>query len=706
LTCLIALGANFYFLKTVKPVYQAEVLVLRSSQGQSEVSSDEKAGSKNPEPPSSQAHMRLLTLESALTKVQERLKTEHQLQFEVTDIYGHFSLSMLPDSPFIILKADATTSQRAQALANVVAEVYTQTIQELKNANLSQNIALLKEQIQLTSGKLTSVKKAIEESKAKEKHVFVPEVGSSNIQQLKAETPSSLLQQVEVELAKTRADVEWNEMQLKSIQNLIAEAKRALPTLSPQLEKIQSQLTQKQLQRDVLLGTFTEKDSEVVAVQRELDALQELLQGEFDKMTKEQSNSQYQVSELQQLIQQSISLNVKWTGLKQKETLLKDKIAELRRAASDAVPVQGDLASLESQEKVLEQAYQDLLKEHEQLSAMKAVDLSPLQIFEKAKPPEAPAGLPKKVLFLVSGVLGLGLGVGVALFLEYLNDSIRKEEEVARYLALPTVGAIPTIKPFNVPKRALERGKSGRPGSKAASGKELKKIKSLLSHILIFAERNAPVITDYRRLGASIKYASEGKPIKTLLITSGLPGEGKTATAVNLAISLAQVGQKVLLVDADLRAAWLQRILRPGELPGLADLLAQNDESSADLTDFIHSTEVENLSLLPAGHSVPSPEALLSSERMQKLVEELSKAYDIIIFDSPPLLAASDALALSTYVDGALMVVRSGKTKQQMALRTKTLLMNVKSNVFGVVLNDIDYPKQYGSSYYVVYPSN
>jgi Mrp family chromosome partitioning ATPase len=190
--------------------------------------------------------------------------------------------------------------------------------------------------------------------------------------------------------------------------------------------------------------------------------------------------------------------------------------------------------------------------------------------------------------------------------------------------------------------------------------------------------------------------------------------EGKTSTATNLAISMAQTGSKVLLMDTDLRRPRIHRIFQQDRSPGLAELLTD------DLTpppcppplstkwrgaggEVIRPTSIDNLYLLPCGAHISTPEGLLSSEKMKKLIELLSEQYDIIIFDSPPLVSSADAMILATQVDGTLMVIRSGETKRQIALQGKELLENVDAHIIGAVLNNIDYSRQYGSYYYYYY---
>ena len=162
------------------------------------------------------------------------------------------------------------------------------------------------------------------------------------------------------------------------------------------------------------------------------------------------------------------------------------------------------------------------------------------------------------------------------------------------------------------------------------------------------------------------------------------------------------MGKRVLLLDADLRKRIIHRIFQQESSPGLTEFLT-DEKHSVDYIlgePFIRATEVENLCIFPSGAYTSNPEMLLSSDKMKKLAKGLKEEYDIIIFDTPPLLSAADAITLSTDVDSTLMVIKSGQTKRQMALQAKELLVNVNAGILGVVMNYIDYSKQYGAYYY------
>jgi len=195
----------------------------------------------------------------------------------------------------------------------------------------------------------------------------------------------------------------------------------------------------------------------------------------------------------------------------------------------------------------------------------------------------------------------------------------------------------------------------------------------------------------YRALRTSIQFASIDRDIKTLVVTSSNPGEGKSSVVINLGVVIAQTGKRVLLIDADLRNPSLYKNLEIDNQEGLSTLFLKNDT----LDKYIKQYAVNNLFILPSGPPPPNPSEILASDRMKQFISEIKEKFDFIIFDTPPLLPVTDAAALSKFCDGTLLVVRSSKTIIEAAHRVKTILDNLKVNVLGVVISDVDQRKEH-----------
>jgi len=273
-------------------------------------------------------------------------------------------------------------------------------------------------------------------------------------------------------------------------------------------------------------------------------------------------------------------------------------------------------------------------------------------------------------------LVGLLLGGGLAFFMEYLDTSVRTTEDVEKHLSWPVLGIIPRF-------------------DQAFQGKTSQ---SDIQPVVRKHPKSAPAEA-YRTLKTNIQLANLDRPPRSIAITSAGPLEGKSTTAVNLAVALAQKESKVLLVDADLRKSVIHKILHLDNSTGLANLITNHGQPEAVIKQF-HS--VDNLWVLTSG-SIPSdPSDLLGSSQMKSLVEQVTKEYSYVVFDTPPLMSVSDAAVLASQVDGVLVVVRPGKLRREIARRTKELLDRIGTPVLGCVLNGVE-PSH--DNYYYYYHS-
>ena len=213
-----------------------------------------------------------------------------------------------------------------------------------------------------------------------------------------------------------------------------------------------------------------------------------------------------------------------------------------------------------------------------------------------------------------------------------------------------------------------------------------------ITRLIALNNPKSPNSEAYRTLRTNIQFASVDRRIKTIMVTSTNHSEGKSTTIANFAVVLAQAEKKVLLIDTDLRKPTIHHFFYLTNRIGLTNVLAGTENYNS----AIQNTALPNLYVLPSGPIPPNPAELLGSKKMEKLVSELLLAFDYILFDAPPIIAVTDAQIMSGYLDGVLLVVSSGRTNREMAIKAKGLLENVKANVIGVVLNN----KKSGENYY------
>ncbi|MDA8188948.1 MAG: CpsD/CapB family tyrosine-protein kinase [Dehalococcoidales bacterium] len=203
--------------------------------------------------------------------------------------------------------------------------------------------------------------------------------------------------------------------------------------------------------------------------------------------------------------------------------------------------------------------------------------------------------------------------------------------------------------------------------------------------LITITDPKSPVSEAYRTLRTNIQFSSLDKPLRTLLLTSTGPDEGKSTTLANLGITFAQAGNRVILVDCDLRRPSLHEIFGLDNATGLTNLFIE--ETAGNLP--LQSTSVANLRVLTAGQLPPNPSELLGSRRLEKIIEILKTEADFVLFDSPPIIAVTDAAVLARKVDGVLLVISAGKTKRDRAVKARLVLEKVNANILGVVLNNV-----------------
>lgn len=213
-------------------------------------------------------------------------------------------------------------------------------------------------------------------------------------------------------------------------------------------------------------------------------------------------------------------------------------------------------------------------------------------------------------------------------------------------------------------------------------------------HLITELNPRSPISEQYRTIRTNLQFASVDEEIGSMLITSSGPGEGKSMTTANIAAVYAQQGKSVLLIDADLRKPTVHYTFRLDNLKGLSNILV----NEASLEEAIHTSTVDNLDIISSGPIPPNPSELLGSKRMQALIQKASSVYDIILFDTPPVLAVTDAQILANFVDGTILVVRSKNTELEAALKAKEALTQAKAKILGTVLNDRE--KSATSTYY------
>ncbi|MEO6588395.1 MAG: polysaccharide biosynthesis tyrosine autokinase [Pyrinomonadaceae bacterium] len=301
-----------------------------------------------------------------------------------------------------------------------------------------------------------------------------------------------------------------------------------------------------------------------------------------------------------------------------------------------------------------------------------------IKISAEAQTPDAPVGPNRERNILIAFLVSLAAGIGLAFLMDYLDDSIRTSDDIGRNVGLPTLALIPYQSGMEKRKGLL----AAKNGNGAGVGNGAGTSMALIS----LSDKRSAIAEAYRHLRTSLLFSSAGKPPQTILVTSSQPAEGKTTTAINTAITLAQSGADVVIIDCDLRRPRLHNHFDMENTTGLTNYLSGEKNTQNLMKTF---AGLPNLKVITSGPIPPNPAELLSSNEMKNLLQFLRGKYNHVVIDSPPAISFTDAAILATLVDGVVLVAMAGKSSIHLMRRFKHRLANIGARIYGVVLNGV-----------------
>lgn len=330
----------------------------------------------------------------------------------------------------------------------------------------------------------------------------------------------------------------------------------------------------------------------------------------------------------------------------------------------------------------LQQGYLDLLARLDAAGQPLVQGQSRVIVYQSANLPIIPFYKPSLYIYVaIAFALSLFLGLGLAFLREFLDDTLKTEEEVlTNTMGLPMLGAIPVM----AKGRRLEHEENS-----ANLTSKQKPIQS--SSVQVINDPQSFGAEAFRTLRTNIQFLSAEKPLRSLVFTSSSPSEGKTTISANIAASIAQMGQRVVLIDADLRRPYLHKLFELSAFPGLSNYLV----GKAELQMILKKTSVPNLQVISSGVLPPMPAELLASGKMQALLQELKTQFEMVILDAPPAIAYTDASLVSKIADGVIVVIACGQTKREQARAAIQTLAKAGITPLGVIMNLVDRRKGY-----------
>ena len=420
-----------------------------------------------------------------------------------------------------------------------------------------------------------------------------------------------------------------------------------------------------------------------------------------------------QVVDTEQRVQKEIQrvvegVKTSYLDAEAKEKELRAKMEEQKAITLSLKDDSVQYAILDREADTNRQLYDSVLQRMKEMGVAADVRASNVSVIDEAEPPLRPSSPKKGLSLLLSSFVGLVGGVGLAFFFEYLDNTLKTPEEVERYLRLPNLAVVPDFLGTNGRGYGYYARSYGY-GHRARHQALEKKAELLGQEAVPEAQSNTPskelvvsahplsVVSEaYRTLRTAILLSRAGEPPRTILFTSGTHSEGKTASTINTAIVFAQMGVKVLVIDADLRRPRCHKVLGIASEPGLTELLTGQREPQ----EVARPTAIENLFLISCGSSPPNPAELVGSRKMQETLAFLQAHFDYVLIDSPPVMPVSDAILLSTMVDGVVLVVGGQETPKHVVREARARLGYARAKILGVMLNRVNMQSGDYSYYY------
>jgi capsular exopolysaccharide synthesis family protein len=601
---------------------------------------------------------------------------------------GIISFSHQRETDFITISARSNNAREVALIANTFASVYYDRNFSRSRQQSSAVREFLGEQLEIKREDLHAAEQEFRNYMETHGVVQIDDETSRVIEQMSALEAQREATEVEIEsLISTYSSLRTQlEEQEPHVARNISSAD------NPYIRMIQEQMAQLEVERDLTLtqNPGAHEDDRYRRMLTDIDEQLEVLRQNLRRRTAEFMESMAPgmgddpAGYIKQLRQRLLETEITLQGLEFRRTALSESLERYERQFNRLPRVVLEYAQLQRTRTSNEKLYLMLEERYNEALITEQSEFGSVDIIDRALVPNSPVS-PNHIINLLLGLcLGAGLGIGVVILWDNLFGTLRIPEDLQKhgYQMLATVAQMNQDL-----KKVAKNGKINKNG------------KILDAKLIMLSNPLSASAESFRLLRTKLKFVQVDRKFRTLVVTSANPGDGKTTVVSNMAISYAQAGEKVLLVDCDLRKPMLAKELNQKNKPGLTEVLV--NELSFD--DAVQQTVVDNLDFLASGRLPANPAELIGSGKMKILLEILIERYHIILFDSPPVLAASDPLILSTITDALVLIAASGHTKPKELMLTRDNILSVGSHITGVVLNYFDYRQAYGSSYVYQY---
>ena len=502
-----------------------------------------------------------------------------------------------------------------------------------------------------------------------------------------------ILSSAETELEIAIKHLTYLTSELTAQDDLLSDVNSILT--SPLLEQLRNEIVANQTKYFKFLtkAEYTPDHPELLALNEEIENAKIKLNKEIQQITTVKAGTSDPLIYRSDLIQKISTAKIDQNIAESKVENLRKIAEEYSRKMTTLPDTEVDLARLQRNYSINEKTYSMLIEKYEDAKIAEKSKIGIIRMVEEAQTPKNPIKPNKKMNMIIAFVLGAGLGIGLAFLLHSLDSKIRTFDDVRKYVSLQTLGTIPYITVHDADLDYIEKM------MKQSDGKERDELATIRQQM------EAKIITHYapksstsesfRMLRTNIVSRKEpNKPLSFLISSSG-PKEGKTTIISNLAVTLSQMDERVILVDLDLRRPLIHKLFDFEKENGISDLLM---DKSKKIETIIRKSKIPNLDIITCGYIPPNPSELLSSKRLDEVLSYLKQKYDYIMLDSPPTMAVTDSMIIATKVDIRALVVRISQADKVVVKRIKEMLENINMTFTGAIINGI-HPQKYYSRY-------
>lgn len=675
-TVVVTVAVTIIYLMLATPIYEASVTINIEPKAKSTLTDLFSSTGYVSSKPDISTEIELLKSRTNIEAVVKNLnlveyfnKNQKNGQLDINKVVdairNMITVTSVKDTSIVKISVQHPDPELAKNIANELANVYNQMLQRISRNEYTARREFIEQQIPKVEQELKLVEDQLKKFKQTNK-VYALNVESQNLLNSLYNLDTQM-NNYKIQIEETKAKISALTQQLKSMNQKIVSSETI--SINPVVSQLRAKLVDLQIQLSALLNTYSENDQQVKAVRKQIEETEKLLRNQVESIVTSQvqttdPNYSRVYSELIQANTDLLIFESTMNSIEKIKQKYEQKVANLPS-------LEQQLFELERDRKVKENLYSLLLEKLEETRISEAGVIGRATLIDPAITPTVPVKPNKKLTLAVGGVLGVFLGILLVFLMEAFDKTISDEEYIKHKLADTVVlGRVPSIEIDNT---------------------------SDSPELVVMNAPTSPHAEALKLAATNIEYSNTPAP-RIIAVTSSAPAEGKTFIAANIALAYAQNGNKTLLLDLDMRRPRIEKVLGIERLNiGVTNHLLK--DVSIEKIIVNHS---ENLDVIPVGPIPPNPTALLTSKKMEEFIQKLSERYEKIVIDLPPILAAADALIVSRYADGIVLVVRAGKTQKPSLAVAYENIKTSASKLLGVIINDIT-ANQMGYYYYYYY---